>query len=329
MTPTVSVVIATYNYARFLPQALDSVLRQTFQDFEVIVLDDGSTDGTDAVVARYLGDKRIRYRRAQHLGQPRAKNAGLREAHGRLIAFLDADDAWLPTKLERQVNLFRRDRGLGVACTDRRWVNEQGFEVRTPHVALYRGYVLRQLFRYNFVCFSSSMVHRRVFQDVGAFDERLELAIDYDLWLRAARRYRFDYVDEALVNYRVGHANLSRRLEERLRTILRIRRHFLDELGGRLLLPGRLVRRASAEAYSALGLVVRDRSRLTALGWYGRALASAPLHGLAWKGLASLLLPESSRRLVRRALGKPIDWRVREPVVRGQGSGISTLTPDP
>jgi hypothetical protein len=120
-------------------------------------------------------------------------------------------------------------------------------------------------------------------------------------------------VDEPLVKYRTGHANLSRRLEERLTLANRIMDRFLDEQGGKTLLDRSAVRRARAETYYHLGVVRRQRSRSAALPCYLRALALQPGYALAWQGLASLPLPESLRRWCRVALGRPADWSVRRP----------------
>jgi hypothetical protein len=143
------------------------------------------------------------------------------------------------------------------------------------------------------------------------FDESLALAIDYDLWLRAAKHYPFDYVDEPLVKYRTGHASLSRRTEERLKTAVRIMGRFLNDHGGRSMLEPALVRRARAETFYEIALAIRNRSRAAALPWYLRALSVMPAYGLAWQGLASLALPELVRRVLRRLLGRPADWSVR------------------
>src|SRR5262249_21308915 len=102
MTPAVSVVMAAKNYARFLPEAVESVFAQTFADGELLVIDDGSTDDTPGAVKPFLADARVRYLRSDRLGQPRAKNLGIGLSRGEFVAFLDADDAWEPTKLEKQ-----------------------------------------------------------------------------------------------------------------------------------------------------------------------------------------------------------------------------------
>ncbi len=314
MNPAVSVVIATYNYARYLRAAVQSALRQTFPSFEVVVVDDGSTDPTPDVVRPFLADPRVLYYRSGHAGVAAAKNGAVRLSRAPLVAFLDADDVWVPSKLARQVALFRADPGLGVAYSRRWLIDKYGRRLEYEQPPLFRGRVLNQLFRTNFVTFSSAVVRREVLDEAGPFDEGLSLAVDYDLWLRVALRHRFDYVDEPLVEYRTGHANLSSRSEERLATALRVMRRFLDEFGGREVLDPRAVRTAEAETCYHIGLARRSSSRLAALPWYVRALALAPGYRPAWRGLLSLPLPESARRLLRRAMGRPVDWTVRRPI---------------
>jgi len=310
MAPTVSVVIATYNYGRYLAGALDSVLAQTFTDWEAIVVDDGSTDETPEVVERFLHDRRVRYHRIDHAGQPATKNTGIRLTTAPLVAFLDADDRWLPAKVERQVALFNADPDLGVAYTKRIWMGPEGELLVKEHPPLHRGHVLTPMFKDNFVTFSSSMVRRAVLDDVGLFDERIPLAIDYDLWLRVARRYRFDYVDEPLVMYRTGHANLSQRGEERLFIALEIMGRFLDENGGRSEFHPAWVRRSYAETYLHIGQAKARRSRLAGFPWHVRALATMPTCWEAWKGLACLFMPSAIWRAARKAT----HWRALKPI---------------
>jgi glycosyltransferase involved in cell wall biosynthesis len=311
MSPAISVVIATHNYGRFLPAALESVLRQTFGDFEVIVVDDGSTDNTREVVQPYLLDPRVRYQRIIHGGVSAARNTGIRLARAGRIAFLDADDRWLPAKLELQAARFDADPELGVVYTRRLVIDDAGRPLPFREPPLYRGHVLPQIFATNFVCFSSAMVRRKVFEQVGMFDESIGLAVDYDLWLRAATCYCFDYLDQPLVKYRRGAGSLSERVEERLLTVLTILHRFLDERGGRELVPAEVVSDTYSRVYNGLALASRERSRLAALQWYVRALAQSPRLWPAWKGLASLPLPEAVRRLLRLALGRPPTWRLQ------------------
>jgi glycosyltransferase involved in cell wall biosynthesis len=314
MKPAVSVVVATYNYGRFLPETLESVLGQTFADLELIVVDDGSTDGTSHILRPYLRDRRVRYFALGHLGQAPAKNIGVQRSRAPLIAFLDGDDVWQPAKLDRQVTLFREDPGLGVVYSRRWLIDAQGQFLEFQQPVLYRGFVLEKLFRTNFICFSSTLVRRDVFTRVGGFDESLPLAIDYDLWLRVARHCRFDYIDEPLVCYRTGHTSLSCQTVQRLVTATQIMERFLDDYGGRWLLDEGLIRQAQAETCCQIGLARRSQSRWAALPWYLRALLLSPGYAWAWKGLASLPLPEPVRRLLRRALGRHPDWSVRRPL---------------
>jgi glycosyltransferase involved in cell wall biosynthesis len=314
--PGVSVVIPAYNYARYLPRALDSVLRQTFQDIEILIIDDGSTDNTPDVVRDFLADPRVRYHRIRNNGPSRARNVGIGLARAELVAFLDADDAWMPTKLEKQLALFRRRPSPGVVYTRRRLVDAEGFELESVEPTPHRGQVLQALLGGNFLCLTSCMVSRRVFETVGTFDEALSQAEDYDLWLRAAQHFRFDFVDEPLVSYRFGHTSLSRHTQERLQSVVHILRRFLKQQGGQSTVLRSLVRKKLAATYSDCALAIRDRQRLRALTWYVRGLWTRPTHGPAWLGLGSVLLPECVRRLLRRALGQPLDWRRRRRVLR-------------
>jgi glycosyltransferase involved in cell wall biosynthesis len=317
MSPAVSVILTTYNYGRFLAGALDSVLGQTFGDFEVIVVDDGSTDDTAAEIGPYLGRPRVHYERTNHVGASRARNIGICLARASLIAFLDADDLWLPQKLERQIAVFRADPELGVVYTRRLLIDPEGWQLEHAQPPHYRGQVLPHIFRRNFLCFSSSLVRRSVFDSVGLFDEGLPLAMDYDLWLRVALRYRFDYVDEPLVKYRTGHANLSRRSLERARVVGSIMRRFLDAHGGRKALSRGVIRLTLAEHSCDVGSAMQGPWRAA---WYVRALAYSPLHPLAWHALLAFWWPDWLRVLVRRVCGRP-DWQRRQRIAPvGQAS---------
>lgn len=283
MPPAVSVVIASRNYGRYLAGAIQSVLGQTWYDLEVVVIDDGSTDDTPAVVQSFQADPRVHYHRTDGLGQSRAKNLGIQLAQAPLIAFLDGDDEWLPSKLERQLPLFH-SLDVGVVYARRTCMNEAGQEVPTPTVKLVRGQLYDELLCANPICFSSVIVRREVFEAIGLFDPNLPLAIDYDLWLRVARHFEFDYVEEPLVRYRTGHANLSSRIAERITAVLSILRRSL--VGRSNMEDARPV--AVAEAWGSthrtMGFVLRTTRPLTAAGWYLRA---GRLDGRWWNSFKS------------------------------------------
>jgi len=199
----VSVVIAAYNRAEYLPAAIESVLSQTFRDFEVIVVDDGSTDGTSAAVKGFRDTVRYVYQENAERGA--ARNRGLRLAQGQYVAFLDSDDLWLPNKLEAEVRRLHAEPHLGLVYSDAFYINASGQPMgritRRPH----QGDVLQQLVCGNFVTASATLLDRAQFLAVGGFCEDRELAgsEDWEAWVRLAARVRFGYVANVGLLYRL------------------------------------------------------------------------------------------------------------------------------
>ena len=271
MNPAVSVVIAARDYGQYLADALRSVQRQTHTDWECLLIDDGSIDNTVEVIRPFLADRRIRTIRCETLGQSRAKNLGWQLASAPLIAYLDGDDVWLPTKLERQHRLMTAEPKLGVTFSRRFVIDPMGELQASPHSILPRGRVYNEILRDNFICFSSVMVRREVLEHVGGFDDRLELAIDYDLWLRVAKHYPFDFIDEALVKYRTGHVNLSTRLRDRVSSVLSTMRRTLVRRQNEMTTPKKIQRDAWGSTCRTMGFVLRDREPTRAAEWYIQA----------------------------------------------------------
>ncbi len=300
MKPEVSVIVATYNYGCYLAGALESIQAQTFANWEAVIVDDGSTDGTSEVVRKFSADSRIHYIKTENGGQPSAENKGIRASRGSYLAFLDADDLWFPEKLEKQIKLFDADPALGIAYSRRLTIDPRGIVVERCNRALYRGKVLKQLFRNNFVCFSSSMVNRKVFEAVGAFNEECRHASDYEFWLRAARMFTFDYVDEPLVKYRKGHANLTSRGDRQLTYALKIMDEFIKNYPREI--PPSEARRAYAETYLHMAQATRENSRNQALSWLLRSIGLRPWRREAWSDLLTLYLPENLKARLRRLL---------------------------
>lgn len=303
MKPLVSIVMASRNYGRYITQAIESVRRQTLPSWELLIIDDGSTDNTESVVAQFQSDTRIRYFRSDRLGQPRAKNLAIRLARADRIAFLDADDLWLPTKLERQYRMMQACPEVGVSFTRRCLIAPDGSALPSARVEIPRGRILDRMLIKNHVCFSSVMVRREVFEHIGVFSPEIELAIDFDLWLRVARQYQFDYIDEVLVKYRTGHGNLSRRLNDRLMIALAMMRRCIDRRGGSAEVGEEVVREAWASTYLSMGYITRQHEPALAVKWYLKAIGIQPcipaLKGLAANLLtwAKLQLPSSRRRI--------------------------------
>jgi len=210
--PVVSVVIPAFNAAATISDTLASVFAQTLDDFEVIVVDDGSSDGTAQVVSS-VRDTRIRIITQPNQGVAAARNTGIEAARGGLVAFVDADDLWLPAKLERQVSLLRADPRAEAVQTAAYFVNSQ-FRVLSvrPCVDAAAADILPRCLRFeNLPAFPSSVLARREsLVEIGMFDPSLVILEDWDLALRFARRGSLRAIEEPLVLYRVHPGNRSR-----------------------------------------------------------------------------------------------------------------------
>lgn len=210
--PIVTVVLPTHNRARLVVEAIASVRAQTFQDWELIVVDDGSTDGTTGLVRRCAGqDSRIRHVFQRHEGLPAARNAGLRVASGEWIAFLDDDDRWKPTKLERQVEHLRRHPEAGGVFVLAHPIDAEG---RPLNGVMGDGVqpCLTTLIQQEAIWLpSQTMLRRECLRRVGLFDQRLRHGSDRELWIRILQEYPIQRIDEVLVEYRVHSGNMSSR----------------------------------------------------------------------------------------------------------------------
>jgi len=206
--PTVSVVIPSYNRASFLREAIDSVLGQDSDDFELIVIDDGSTDDTPRLLRSYPD---IRVVRQDRRGVSAARNAGIRRASGRFLAFLDSDDLWLPGKLSAQIAFFKTRPKAVVCQTEEIWIRS-GVRVNPKRRhRKYAGMIFERSVELCLVSPSAVMLERSLLDEVGWFDESLPACEDYDLWLRIAWRFPVHLIRAPLVIKRGGHADqLSR-----------------------------------------------------------------------------------------------------------------------
>lgn len=207
--PHVSVVIPTYNCSAYLTEAVESVLAQTFRDFEVLVIDDGSTDETAAVMRRY--GPPVRYIRQPNRGVAVARNHGIEQSRGRYVAFLDADDTWLPHKLERQLAALKRHPDHR-ACYSAFVVVTSDLQPLGVTRSQRQGSALQDLLlRGNVIGTPSTVLcERSLTLAAGGFDPRLSLGADWDMWIRLGAFTEFLYVDEPLVWYRQHGANMSR-----------------------------------------------------------------------------------------------------------------------
>lgn len=285
-----SVVIASYDYGLYIRESIDSVLSQTYDDYEIIIVDDGSKDNTKEIVSTYSSDTRIKYYYQENAGQPKAKNRGICESRGEFIAFLDADDIWMPSKLEEQLALFA-DPEVGVVYSRRQWIDPNGVEISGNERMLQRGMILDYIFVDNFVCFSSSVIRRSFLEMVGYFDESLPMGIDYDLWIRLASVCKFDFVDVALVKYRTGHSNLSKNTMKRYECAQQIMRKNLSNPQLRATMSWYVPALAWADTWSNFGYYLATIGKKREGFFYAlRAICKFPFYLSAYQRFIKLML---------------------------------------
>jgi glycosyltransferase involved in cell wall biosynthesis len=206
----ISVVIPTYNRVSFLKDAIGSVLSQSYRDFELIVVDDGSTDETPELLLSY--GKKIKVITKANKGPSAARNRGIKAAKGKWIAFLDSDDVWKPDKLEKQVQFIKDNPDIKICQTEEIWIrNGKRVNPRKKH-EMHSGWIYEQCLPLCIVSPSSVMIHRDVFEKVGFFDETMPACEDYDLWLRIAPYYPICLVREKLIVKQGGHVDQQSRV---------------------------------------------------------------------------------------------------------------------
>jgi len=203
--PLVSVILPTYNRCQWLPQAIESVLGQTYAPLELIVVDDGSTDGTPDLLKGYSGG--IRVIRQANTGVSGARNAGIRAARGELIALLDSDDRWLPEKLAHQVAYFQTSGQAMICQTEEIWIrNGKRVNPKKRH-RKYSGMIFEKTLPLCLVSPSAVMMRAMLFREVGLFDEALPACEDYDLWLRICWKHPVHLIPIPLIVKHGGHSD--------------------------------------------------------------------------------------------------------------------------
>jgi len=271
-SPAVTVIVPTRDRARYLREAIGSVLGQTFADLELLVIDDGSTDDTRDLVG-VIDDGRLRYLHQEASGISAALNRGLRNARGRYVARLDSDDVWTPDMLATLVPVLESRPEVGVVyargqvmdASGRVLPTLQGLPERFP------GDSFRSLVYDDATCNVALVARRQCFERAGLYDEELETSEDWDMWLRVARHYRFAFVDKVVARIRWHDDNLTGPASSRLAEVLGARSHPLDKLFRDPDLPP-VVRAMRSVAYANVDLF-RGQRWLQA-GKLGRAVRS-------------------------------------------------------
>jgi glycosyltransferase involved in cell wall biosynthesis len=278
--PLVSVVVPAHNAEKTLRETIDSVLHQTLGDFELIVIDDGSTDTTKNIVAD-IKDPRVRSFSFPNAGPSAARNRGIERASGKFIAFLDADDLWLPNKLKAQVEALNQNPEAALAYSWSDSIEESGAFLKKGNYVHPEDHVYEQLILWNFLDNGSTpMVRHRALLEVGNFDEAIWLGEDWDMWLRLAWRYPIICVPKAHVLYRVRQSSASSNVKPLAEGTLKVLQRALDRLP-----PthkrNHLERTAKANLYLhlAMRLVETSTSRqsgLEAAGYWWRYAITTP-----------------------------------------------------
>lgn len=248
-SPNVSIVMAAYNAQSFIAEAIQSLLEQSYKNFEILIVDDGSTDNTRAVITPFLLDARVKYIYQTNHGQTVAKNRGIKESSGEIIAFCDADDYWHELKLEKQLAVLMADAGVGVVYSDIQAISEDGTPLKSGQILSGpEGDILTKLLFDNFIPFGSAIIRKACILEHGSFNENYRMGIDWDLWLRIATSWKFGFVPEKLYFYREWSGQMSRNYKGRYTGAIVILQNF--EKSHPKLLNSSLYRQALSDIYA-------------------------------------------------------------------------------
>jgi glycosyltransferase involved in cell wall biosynthesis len=264
--PKVSIIIPTYNAARFIESAIKSVIHQTFTNNEIIVVDDGSTDNTKGILKKHVENKSIIYIRQENSGPAAARNNGIKAATGELVCFLDADDLLRPNSIEHRLRVFKRHHEVGVVFTDFRkifWkstkekdfvdddirqsnflktISTECIKRKDNNIYVFNTNIFYELIVSNFIFTGTVMMRRDIFDEVGFFDESLMIAEDHDLWLRASRKYNMAFLHIDTATYRFHADNITKDIPLVYASSINVRDRYLDPKYG---LPKRYRRKLS------------------------------------------------------------------------------------
>jgi glycosyltransferase involved in cell wall biosynthesis len=245
--PIVSVIIPTYNRGNLVVEAVTSVLHQTFPNYEIVVVDDGSTDGTAEILSSFVQKGLIRYFYQVNQGLARARNRGIAESKGEIISFLDSDDLFEPELLQTQVEYLNHHPDAGLVNTGFCKFHKDGIDSEFRDTSWFSGWIYPQILTYwlTLMAIDTVAVPRYVLDDVGYFDEHFKKSEDLDLWRRIARKYPFGHVARSLARVRVHEGTLSYDKTE-------TEQYFLNYLDKAFFEDGNLSRVFRRRAYSRL-----------------------------------------------------------------------------
>ena len=295
-SPILSVIIPAYNVEDFIVPAIHSVLTQSLNDLEVIVVNDGSTDATEARV-QGIADERVHLIYRENGGLSAARNTGIRAAGGRYIALLDGDDVWLPGYAARHVSALDTDPTLGISYNYLAYIDEQGEPTGQFLISRKACPSLEELICRNHIGSGNVVVRRQCFEQAGLFDERLRACEDIEMWIRVLHKtnYQARIIPEALTGYRVRSTSLTMQFEQQVRNARMAADIIKEEVG----ISQRLWRRFVAEAYRiASRKALSNRQTVEARELLGEALRLRPLLFLTDLRAAGTFLLVTSERVL-------------------------------
>ncbi len=323
--PKVTVLMSVYNGEKYLREAIDSILGQTFKDFEFLIIDDGSTDGSLEIIRSYADPRIWLIQNEENIGLTRSLNKGLKLSQGQYIARMDADDISLLERLEKQVHFLDEHMGVGLVSSSYIKINVDGEEIGYQKVSTENDEIKERLLRFNCFCHPSAVFRRECIERVGAYRETFEIAQDYDLWLRIAEEFEVANIEEPLCKWRVCPDSIStwkkvqQELYHHLASFLAIQRHLFgeDKFGYRP--PGarfRLLRQELSKSYIARRRIMSNKY----LTWSQRY----PFTGFGrWDRKMAI------KYLLRSLLNNPLNldtWRhIYLRVIRKTKNGVDSL----
>jgi len=224
--PLISIIVPTYNRGSFISECIESVLNQSYTDWEMIIIDDGSTDSTKEIINTYLSEPRIQYHYQENKGQSSARKKAIYLAKGKYLAFLDSDNIWLNQRLEFGLKAIQRNENIDLTYGDIIEIDENSTEVPMVNMKRFSGKVSSQLVKDNFITMNTVLVKKSVVIKVKAFREEIKRADDYDMWLRLSAEHNFLYIPKVMVKYRVMDDQISSNKEGRFIANKEIVEHF-------------------------------------------------------------------------------------------------------
>lgn len=294
MKSKLSICVPTFNRKDYLKQTLNSIYAQTYKGYEVIVVDDGSTDGTEEMIK--TADYAVRYYWQENRGEAVSRNRLIELARGRFITFLDSDDLLMPDAIERMMNVMEAESGEVVVYGPYLRIDEYGNICGRCKRKLYSGHVTRYLFQDIFIHSCGSMFSKKALEEAGGFEESLPLCADYDLWLRLSLKYPFVALSEPTFKRRRHSTNLSALCSKNQIIQLGVLERFYYEKGGNTVIPEKIaMRRLSREEYRVGKYSLTEKNFALAARYFRASFKRYP----SPKALLMLVIPSLKQKINR------------------------------